>query len=296
MNKKLGALALLGAAAVVLAGCSGSTGGTPSADTSGFDAKGAKDQDITFWLVGGDTPQALRDYLSPSTRRPPAAPSPSRSRTGATLSRSSTNHAARRQQHPGRHRDRQHLGADLHHVGRVQRPQRHVQRARRRGPAAVVRRGGHGRRQEYTLPYYFGSRYMIYRKDIWEAAGLSVPTTLDEFNTDVTTIAARTRRARLRLLHRRPGLAQRHLVDLRQRRRPREEGRRQVGLDPVRPEDASRASRSSRTSTRTPRRAPGDAEDGQHAVGQHQRHRQVAAAPPHRRHDHGSRLGALVDR
>src|SRR6187399_1186321 len=63
MNKKLGALAFLGAAAVVLAGCSGTAGGTPSSDASGFDPKGAKDQDITFWLMGGDTPQALRDYL-----------------------------------------------------------------------------------------------------------------------------------------------------------------------------------------------------------------------------------------
>ena len=36
MNKKLGALAFLGAAAVVLAGCSGNAGGTPSADASGL--------------------------------------------------------------------------------------------------------------------------------------------------------------------------------------------------------------------------------------------------------------------
>jgi len=34
----------------------------------------------------------------------------------------------------------------------------------------------------YALPYYFGSRYMFYRKDVWAAAGLEVPTTLSEFS------------------------------------------------------------------------------------------------------------------
>lgn len=64
MNKKLGALALLGASAVVLAGCSG--GGTAALSESaaaGFDPDGAKGQNITLWLMGGDTPDELREYL-----------------------------------------------------------------------------------------------------------------------------------------------------------------------------------------------------------------------------------------
>ena len=45
--------------------------------------------------------------------------------------------------------------------------------------------------KNYTLPYYFGSRYVFYRKDLWAAAGINEPpTTLDEFNKDVATIAA----------------------------------------------------------------------------------------------------------
>ncbi len=32
----------------------------------------------------------------------------------------------------------------------------------------------------YAVPYYAGARIMIYRKDLFEAAGLEVPTTLDE--------------------------------------------------------------------------------------------------------------------
>lgn len=51
MKKTLGAVALAGAAAVVLAGCAG---GAPAEPETG---------DITVWLVGADTPQTARDYL-----------------------------------------------------------------------------------------------------------------------------------------------------------------------------------------------------------------------------------------
>jgi N,N'-diacetylchitobiose transport system substrate-binding protein len=55
MNKKLGALALVGASAVVLAGCAtGGTGAAPSEPSTG---------ELTVWLVGADTPQTARDYL-----------------------------------------------------------------------------------------------------------------------------------------------------------------------------------------------------------------------------------------
>jgi N,N'-diacetylchitobiose transport system substrate-binding protein len=42
--------------------------------------------------------------------------------------------------------------------------------------------------KNYTLPYYFGSRYMFYRVDVWAEAGLEVPTTLDEFNERVVAL------------------------------------------------------------------------------------------------------------
>lgn len=40
----------------------------------------------------------------------------------------------------------------------------------------------------FALPYYFGSRLIWYRKDVWEAANLDVPATLDEFNDSVETL------------------------------------------------------------------------------------------------------------
>jgi N,N'-diacetylchitobiose transport system substrate-binding protein len=33
----------------------------------------------------------------------------------------------------------------------------------------------------YAVPYYAGSKYIFYRKDLFEAAGIAVPTTMDEF-------------------------------------------------------------------------------------------------------------------
>ena len=55
MKKTLGALALLGASAIVLAGCAGGSG-----DRSARPTEGAE---IRVWLVGTDTPQEARDYL-----------------------------------------------------------------------------------------------------------------------------------------------------------------------------------------------------------------------------------------
>ncbi|WP_434810529.1 extracellular solute-binding protein [Microbacterium sp. bgisy189] len=56
MNKKLGAFALLGASAVVFAGCS--TGGNAAPEKTD-----AATGELTVWLVGSDTPDTARDYL-----------------------------------------------------------------------------------------------------------------------------------------------------------------------------------------------------------------------------------------
>lgn len=48
--------------------------------------------------------------------------------------------------------------------------------------------------KEYTLPYYFGSRYMFMRTDVWAEAGLEMPKTLDEFNSSVATLTQKNPR------------------------------------------------------------------------------------------------------
>ena len=112
------------------------------------------------------------------------ARSRSRSRAGATRSRSSQP-ASRRRQHPGRAE-----------IGNTWAPTFTTAGAFSDLSGIYDDLGGEDLLQsfvdvgsvdgaEYALPYYFGSRYITYRKDIWDAAGMTVPTTLDEFNSDV---------------------------------------------------------------------------------------------------------------
>lgn len=44
----------------------------------------------------------------------------------------------------------------------------------------------------YAVPYYFGSRYIFYRSDIWSAAGVEVPTTLQEFTDAAEKLTTET--------------------------------------------------------------------------------------------------------
>ncbi|MET0977026.1 MAG: extracellular solute-binding protein [Leifsonia sp.] len=185
MKRKYAVAAVATAAALVLAGCS-STGGDAASTES------AKGQDITLWLMGGDTPDALRDYLKSeykketggtlkieeqgwgdavaklTTALPDAANTPDVTEIGNTWAPTFTN--------AGAFTDLSdmydELGGDkllksFVEVGEVDGAQ-------------------------YALPYYFGSRYNFYRKDIWSAAGKSVPTTLAEFDETVKSLKTDT--------------------------------------------------------------------------------------------------------
>ncbi len=142
MNKKLGALALVGASAVVLAGCAGGTGGTAGDD--------AASGDLTVWLVGTDTPddgarlpqEDLRGRergLDPHGRGEDLGRHERDLRRRAVLQRLSR-----------RRRGRQHPGARLHRPGPVRRHHRHQGGPRRRRPAPGPRRRRHLRRRRST--------------------------------------------------------------------------------------------------------------------------------------------------
>jgi len=201
MKGKIAAVALI-ASALALTGCSGtptgpastpastppSTAPSSAAPTSSAPANA---QNITFWLIGGDTPQALRDYLVAqyktvnggtltivekgwgdiitelTTKMPDPANTPDVTEIGNTQSPTFTNIGA---------------FADIsdmyQELGGSKLLQSFVDVGAVNG-------------KNYTLPYYFGSRYVFYRKDVWTAAGITaVPTTLDQFNKDVAAIAA----------------------------------------------------------------------------------------------------------
>ena len=180
MNKKLGALALLGASALVLAGCAGN-------DQSGG---GATDgAEIRVWLVGTDTPQEARDYLKETFEA---------ENEGATL-------AIEEQQWTGlvdklttslSSND----SPDVVEMGNTQ-------------AAAFTSAGaladlsdieaalggddllpgfveaGSWDGQLYAAPYYSGSRNVFYNMAQYSEAGVSVPATLDEYVSNGVTLA-----------------------------------------------------------------------------------------------------------
>jgi N,N'-diacetylchitobiose transport system substrate-binding protein len=172
--KKFGTVAVAAATAVLLlAGCSTSSSTTPTDDGG---------TDITLWLNGGDTPDALRAYLTEqyadatggtltieeqdwtdalaklTTALPDSENTPDVVEIGNTWAATFTS--------AGAFSD---LSGMYDELG-----------GEKLLPSFVEAGDVDG--AHYALPYYFGSRYMFYRKDIWSAAGLDVPTTLAEFN------------------------------------------------------------------------------------------------------------------
>ena len=179
------------AGTLALAACSGDTDEPAATEPTADETPEAAE--ITLWVAGGDTPQALRDYLIDTfaeenpgsslvieevgwgdlvtrltTALPDAANTPDVVEIGNTQSPTFTTVGAFRDLSPiydelG--------GSDLL-------------------PSFVEVGTVDGK--QYALPYYFGSRYMFYRKDIWTAAGLEVPTTLAEFADAVATLRTDT--------------------------------------------------------------------------------------------------------
>lgn len=184
MKRRLaGIVALATASALALAGCSAAAPGD-TADTAG------KGKTITLWLAGGDTPDALRDYLKTefnketgaklniqqqdwgdlvtklTTSLPDANNTPDVTEMGNTQSPTFTN--------VGAFLDISDMYDDLGGSKLLQ---------------SFVDAGTVGDKI-FTLPYYFGSRAVFTRSDVWEAAGVEQPKTLDEFNAGVAKIAA----------------------------------------------------------------------------------------------------------
>ncbi|HEY0259005.1 MAG TPA: extracellular solute-binding protein [Lacisediminihabitans sp.] len=187
MKRKLAGVTAVALASVLALGACSSGSDTSSGGGASTDGKG---KTITLWLAGADTPDALRSYLKKeftketggklniqqqdwgdivtklTTALPDANNTPDVTEMGNTQSPTFTN--------VGAFLDISDMYKDL---GGSNLLQSFVQAGEVSG-------------KNYTLPYYFGSRYVFYRKDIWAKAGITtVPTTLDEFNTDVTTIA-----------------------------------------------------------------------------------------------------------
>ncbi|GAA1783040.1 MULTISPECIES: extracellular solute-binding protein [Leucobacter] len=169
------------ASALVLSGCS-----QGSANTAGSDNKG---KSITMWVIGADTPKELRDYLKKEFTKKTGAELKIEEQTWGDIVTKLTTSLPDKNNTP-----------DVTEIGNTQSPTFTNVGAFLDVSDITDELGGKNLLQSfvdagkvdgknYTLPYYFGSRYMFMRKDIWSAAGQQVPKTLDEFNAAVKTIA-----------------------------------------------------------------------------------------------------------
>ncbi|EWT02049.1 ABC transporter substrate-binding protein [Intrasporangium oryzae NRRL B-24470] len=191
MKKTLG-LAVATTTALLLTACGGG-GTTASPGASPSKADNSK-RTITLWLAGSDTPQELRTYLQDTfktktgatlkieeqawpdlvTKLTTALPDPKNTpdvvELGNTQSPTFTN--------VGAFSDISDMYDELGGSKLL--------------PSFVDAGSVDGKK--YALPYYFGSRYMFARADLWKEAGVATPKTLDEFNTAVKTITAKNPR------------------------------------------------------------------------------------------------------
>jgi N,N'-diacetylchitobiose transport system substrate-binding protein len=188
MKRKIAGLTAVAlASALALAGCSTGTsaGGSTAASTDG------KGKTITLWLAGADTPDKLRSYLVSEFHKETKGTLKIEQQDWSDLVTKLTTALPDKNNTP-----------DVTEMGNTQSPTFTNVGAfldisdmyQELGGSKLLPSfvdAGKVDGKNYTLPYYFGSRYVFYRKDVWAKAGITaVPTTLDEFNKDVATIAA----------------------------------------------------------------------------------------------------------
>lgn len=171
------------ASALLLTSCSQGAGDAPAAD-----------DEITLWVIGGDTPEALRDYLKAEFNEQTGATLNIEEQTWGDIITNLTTKLPDANNTP-----------DVTEIGNTQSPTFTNAGAFLDISDLYDELGGDNLLQSfvevgevdgknYTLPYYFGSRYVFARSDVFAEAGVSQPTTLDEFNAAVATIAEKNPR------------------------------------------------------------------------------------------------------
>jgi N,N'-diacetylchitobiose transport system substrate-binding protein len=169
-------LVIAAVAALTLSACGGNDDDANEGDS------GAKSANIRVWLNGTDTPQEARDWLKTTFEKDNPGSTLTieeqqwdglvEKLTTALSSESDTpdvvevgNTQAPTFTEAGAFTD---LTGDLDSLGGDDLLQGFVDGATTDG-------------KTYAAPYYAGSKFVFYRKDLFEKAGLAVPTTMDEF-------------------------------------------------------------------------------------------------------------------
>lgn len=177
MSKKT-LLTSLAAAALVLSACGGET--EPAAN-AGTDAE-MEPADIRVWINGADTPQAARDWLKTTFEKEnPGSTLTIEEQQWEGLVERLTTALSSESETP-----------DVVEVGNTQAATFTTAGAFSDLTEDLDALGGEdllpgfveagtAEGKTYAVPYYAGSKYVFYRTDLFEKAGLEVPTTLDEF-------------------------------------------------------------------------------------------------------------------
>lgn len=185
-RKFAGLTAVAVTSALLLAGCSAGSGSAGSADGEG--------KELTMWVIGGDTPQELRDYLKTEFKAETGATLNIEEQTWGDIITNLTTKLPDAKNTP-----------DVTEIGNTQSPTFTNAGAFLDISDMYDELGGDDLLPSfvevgevdganYTLPYYFGSRYVFARKDVFAEAGVEQPKTLDEFNSAVKTIAEKNPR------------------------------------------------------------------------------------------------------
>ncbi|KAA1425994.1 extracellular solute-binding protein [Nocardioides antri] len=183
-NKRLLAIAAIAALLSVTSACG-------SDDKESATSGGPEEADMVVWLNGADTPQAARDWLKETFEKEhPGSTLTIEEQEWDGLVERLTTALSSEDQTP-----------DVVEVGNTQAPTFTTAGAFSDLTDDLEELGGDdllpgfvegatvdGR--TYAVPYYAGSTYVFYRKDLFDKAGLEVPRTMDEFVATATALKA----------------------------------------------------------------------------------------------------------
>ena len=171
-----------------------SSGSDPTASNSPTTSQDNSKRTVTLWLVGADTNDDLRTYLTTTFKQKTGATLKIEEQTWGDIVTKLTTSLPDANNTP-----------DVTELGNTQAPTFTNVGAFADVSDLYEELGGDKLLpsfvevgsvdgKKYALPYYFGSRYMFARADVWKEAGVNQPKTLDEFNTAVKQITAKNPR------------------------------------------------------------------------------------------------------